>query len=591
MKHMSVTNTRVLGLFWKHTYPYRFIEAGILSCIALGEITANVIAPWFYKRFFDTLTLTGGRVSDAIIATLVQLLMIIAGLKITSWLGWRISGFLTCFLQPRVMVDLSYTAFENLLFHSHQFFTNSFAGALVKRVNRLTRAYETIMDKIQFDILPLLIVTTGTITTIFLRSTILGWAILIYIALYLGANIWYVQMRMKYILERAAKDSEVTGVLSDALSNSHTIQLFNGYTQELNLFKKVSEEWRRITAFTWRINEWNMCVQSALTLAVEIVIIYISLKSWQRGLLTIGDFVLFQGLLIAINGKLWNFSKVVKSFYEAFADAQEMVEILDTPHEIKDKKRAKNLQIKQGKISFQNVTFSYHHLKQILSKLDLEIHPHEKVALVGPSGAGKSTITKILFRFFDIQQGKILIDGQDISGITLQSLRNALALVPQEPTLFHRSLMDNIRYGKLDATDEEVIDAAKRARCHEFITGLPLGYNTFVGERGVKLSGGERQRVAIARAILKNAPILVLDEATSSLDSESEYLIQEALHELMKEKTVIVIAHRLSTIMQMDRIIVLQDGKVADSGTHHELLTHDGVYKTLWDIQAGGFLP
>ena len=588
---MSVTNTRVLRLFWQHTYPYRFVEGGILFSIAVGETAANIVAPWFFKKFFDTLTQAGGNPSEAVLMSLFHFLIIIASLKAISWLGWRISGFLTCFLQPRVMVDLSYTAFENLLFHSHQFFTNSFSGALVKRVSRLVRAFETIMDKIQFDILPLLIVTIGTVTTIFLRSTTLGWAVLAYIALYLGANLWYVQMRMRFVVQRAAKDSEVTGILADALSNSHTIQQFNGYRQEFRLFRKVSEEWRSITALTWRMNEWNMAIQAALTTSIEIVIIYVSLRHWQQGLLTIGDFVLFQGLLIAINGKLWNFSKVLKGFYEAFADAQEMIEILDTPHEVKDKRRAKNLQLKKAKISFQNVTFSYHHLKHILDQFNLEIRPHEKIALVGPSGAGKSTITKILFRFFDIQEGKILIDGQDISAITLESLRNAIALVPQEPSLFHRSLMNNIRYGRLEATDEEVIDAAKRARCHEFISSLPLGYDTFVGERGVKLSGGERQRVAIARAILKNAPILVLDEATSSLDSASEYLIQEALHELMKQKTVIVIAHRLSTIMQMDRIIVLQEGKVVDTGTHKELLARTGVYKTLWDIQAGGFLP
>ncbi len=218
------------------------------------------------------------------------------------------------------------------------------------------------------------------------------------------------------------------------------------------------------------------------------------------------------------------------------------------------------------------------------------IAPGEKIALVGPSGAGKSTITKLLLRLYDINSGAIEIDGQNIAEVTQESLRNAIAFVPQEPVLFHRTLMENIRYGRRDATDAEVIDAAKKAHCHEFIAALPEGYNTYVGERGIKLSGGERQRVAIARAILKDAPILVLDEATSSLDSESEHLIQDALEVLMRGKTVIVIAHRLSTIMKMDRIVVLEGGQVVAEGTHEELLQQGGLYHKLWSIQAGGFI-
>ena len=588
---MHITNSRVLQLFWQHLRPYLGYEVAILVCVAIGEFSGLIAAPWFYKQFFDTLTQAQGVPSDTVMQELFHVLFIIAVLRGVSWLTYRASGFLTCYLQPRVMVDISYTSFSKLLNHSHQFFTNHFAGGLVKRINRLTRAFETVADNIQFQILPLLISTIGTVLVIFSRSQTVGIAIILFILLYMGTNAWFVVHRMKYIIQRAAKDSEVTGVLSDAISNSHTIQLFNGHDHEVTLFKRISEEWRKLMSLTWRMNEWSFAVQVGLTVTVEIVVVYISLLRWRQGLLTVGDFALFQGYLIALNGKLWNFSKMLKSFYEAFADAREMVEIIDAPYEIKDKKRAKDLKIRKGAVHFQHVQFSYHELKKILSGLDLQIKPKEKMALVGPSGAGKSTITKILFRFFDIQKGEIQIDGQDISEVSLHSLREAIALVPQEPILFHRTLLDNIRYGRLDATDEEIIEAAKRAHCHEFISALPQGYQTYVGERGVKLSGGERQRVAIARALLKDAPILVLDEATSSLDSESEQLIQEALHELMRDKTVIVIAHRLSTIMQMDRIAVLKDGKVADIGTHHELLRRDGVYKTLWDIQAGGFLP
>jgi ATP-binding cassette subfamily B protein len=287
--------------------------------------------------------------------------------------------------------------------------------------------------------------------------------------------------------------------------------------------------------------------------------------------------------------------------YEHIADANEMTEILLTPLEITDTPNAKNLIASHGKIEFKNVGFGYHENLSVLDKFNITINPGERVAFVGPSGGGKSTITKLLFRFYNIDSGEILIDGQNILNIKQESLWKNLSLVPQEPILFHRSLLENIRYGKPDASEKEIMQASKLAHAHEFISSFPEGYHTLVGERGIKLSGGERQRIAIARAILKNAPILVLDEATSSLDSESEMYIQDALKSIMSAKggstsdkngkTVIVIAHRLSTIMQMDRIVVIENGKIIEQGKHQELIKmKQGMYQKLWEIQAGGFI-
>ena len=307
-------------------------------------------------------------------------------------------------------------------------------------------------------------------------------------------------------------------------------------------------------------------------------------------MLTVGDIVLLQSYLLRTFDILWDVGKNIRQVYEALADANEMTQILLEPHEIVDAPNASSLKVTSGEIKFENVDFRYHDNASVLEKFDLVIKPGEKVAFIGPSGGGKSTIVKLLLRFHDLQGGKILVDGQNIALATQDSLRANLSLVPQEPILFHRSLMENIRYSKPDASDKEVIEAAKAAHAHEFICACSEGYDTFVGERGIKLSGGERQRVAIARAILKNAPILVLDEATSSLDSESELYIQDALKKLMQGKTVIVIAHRLSTIMQMDRIIVLENGRITEQGKHEELLKMEqGTYQRLWGIQAGGF--
>jgi ATP-binding cassette subfamily B protein len=301
-------------------------------------------------------------------------------------------------------------------------------------------------------------------------------------------------------------------------------------------------------------------------------------------------FILLQSYLTSLVGSLWSWSGIVRAYYESFADAQEMALILDMPYGVQDN-ATNNLSNVAGNIFFDNVTYIYNkNNTKVLDEFSLEIPAGQKLALVGPSGSGKTTFVRLIMRLFDVTSGAIRIDGVDIASITQENLREHIGFVPQDPVLFHRTLMENIRYGKRDATDEEVMRAATLAHCDDFIDKLPLGYDTFVGERGVKLSGGERQRVAIARAILKDAPILILDEATSALDSHSEMLIQDALHTLIKGKTTIVIAHRLSTIREMDRIIVISEGKVVEDGVHDELIhTEGGIYKKLWDIQAGGF--
>ncbi|HEV8601679.1 MAG TPA: ABC transporter ATP-binding protein, partial [Patescibacteria group bacterium] len=368
------------------------------------------------------------------------------------------------------------------------------------------------------------------------------------------------------------------------------LKLFGGFGFESKSFKQLTLKQFKVRKWVWDLSSINEAVQGGLFVLLEFILLFMAVKFWQQGKLTLGDFALLEGFMVQMFGQLWDMGKHIKNIYSRLGDAEEMTTILTTEHEIKDAVGATELTVPKGQIEFLNVTFGYHNKRNVFDHFNLTIKAGERVALIGPSGGGKTTVVKLLFRFFDIQGGKITIDGQDISQVSQESLRAGLALVPQEPILFHRSLYDNIAYGNPGAAKEDVIRAAKLAHCHEFITKFPEQYETFVGERGVKLSGGERQRVAIARAILKNAPILVLDEATSSLDSESEFYIQDALKNLMINKTTIVIAHRLSTIMQMDRIIVIDKGKVTEEGKHAELLkVNQGTYQKLWHIQAGGF--
>ena len=589
MVSMKVTIRDVNKVLWQHIKPYKGLTALLFITVALAG-TTQLAAPRLYKLLFDVMLGDVAPFRNSIPETLFFIIFAIFAFNFVGNIFWRVSGFNNAHIQPSVMRDIERTSYSYLLNHSHRFFANSFTGSLIRKIRRLSRSFETIMDQVLWHFFNMAIVLGGTIIVIWFENKWIALGVLAWIAVFTLQNIIFSVWKLRYDEKRARTDSKVTAVLADGISNLLNVKLFTGHFWENRLFTDISQKYKKLQSFTWNLNELNMTGQSLLFVALEFGVMYYALQLWQAGTLTIGDFALLQGYLALIIHKMWDIGRYIRNLYEGYADAKEMVEVLKTPHEVQDSKSAKELVVKRGAIEFKDVIFRYAKTRTILDKLSLKIKTREKVALVGPSGAGKSTIVKLIFRFFDIQRGQILIDGQRITKVTQESLRNQIALVPQEAVLFHRSLMDNIRYGRRNATDEEVIEASKKARCHEFIEELPEQYETFVGERGIKLSGGERQRVAIARAILKNAPILVLDEATSSLDSESEALIQEALDELMKNKTTIVIAHRLSTIMKMDRIVVMEKGKVVDSGTHAKLAKKTGIYKKLWEIQAGGFI-
>ncbi len=552
----------------------------------LGFTFSSIYTPIWYKKFFDLLE----KSPDP--ERLIYIILIIAGINMIGWVSFRAAEFTQNYLEPALMKDLYITCYNYLHKHSYSFFNNNFSGSLVRRVNRFVNSFVNIFDTIYWSILFIGLKITVILGVLFYYFWKIGLITLFWIIFYLIFHMIFVRYKLKWDIKRADADSEVTGQLADSIVNNINIKLFNGYKFEEKRFKNRLKELSKLIIKSYNLGSIITGLQALLMIILEVGVFYIAVKLWQKGLVTIGDFVLLQAYIFTIFDSLWNIGRYIRRIYESLSDAEEMTEILTKPHEVKDNPSAKPLEVKKGEIVFQNVTFKYGlNTRYILQNFNLKIKPQEKIALIGPSGGGKSTIVKLLFRFFDIEKGEILIDGQNIADVSQNSLRENISLVPQEPILFHRTLMENIRYGRRSATDEEVIRAAKLAHCHEFIMSFPDKYNTYVGERGVKLSGGERQRVAIARAILKNAPILVLDEATSSLDSESELLIQDALTNLMQGKTVIVIAHRLSTISKMDRIVVIENGQISEEGKHNELLkASQGTYQKLWQIQAGGFI-
>lgn len=576
----------VLGHYWRMLKGFRFPFLVIWFLIALATALWLAI-PWVYREIFNTLADPLGREHYGY---LMQLIAVMALLHFVTWFIWRLTGYGSARVIPNAEKRLRERCFDYLIRHSYRFFSNKFSGSLVRQTNRFVDAFGRLTDKIQWQMIPLVVTLVGITIILFFRDYRLGLLLTGWIVLFLLINLGLSLWKLKYDMRRSALDSKVTGALSDTVTNATNVKLFSAYQYEHDRYISVVEQHRKLWRFTWTLSETITAVQTLLMSAIEILIMYFGIRLWREGILTVGDFALLQGYLISLFEKLWDFGRSIREMYEQIADATEMAEVLALPAEVQDRKRAKPLQVKRGRITFENVGFYYHKRRRVLDGFSLKMKPGEKVALVGPSGAGKSTVIKLLLRLYDLDRGTILIDDQDISRVTQESLWEQVALVPQEPILFHRTLRENIAYGRRNATEEEIIQAAKEAHCHEFIIDLPEGYDTYVGERGVKLSGGERQRVAIARAILKNAPILILDEATSSLDSESESLIQDALARLMKGKTTVVIAHRLSTIMKMDRIVVVEGGCVSASGTHKELLKQQGTYQKLWNIQAGGFV-
>ena len=587
---MKTFTKKTLNIFWEHDKKYGRITLLILVSLVFARV-AELFAPVLYGRFFNVLTQTRSGNIQSVVPQLVSTLVLILFTGIIAWAFWRVVVFSSTSFQARALPELANTCFAYIHLHSYRFFANTFVGSLVKKVTRFTRAFEGIFDLIVWEICPLAVDLTGMLIVLFIKNRTMAFLLLGWSAVFMVINYFFTRYKLRYDIASNSADTKTTAHLADTITNSINVKLFSGSLFELNAFKALTKHQFRLKKKAWTLDALLESGQAFLMIGLEFLMFYIGIRLWQEGRFSVGDFVIIQMYLITLFRNIWHFGRMIRHLYEFLADAEEMTEIFETPHEIVDAPRAQKLMVTRGEIVLNGVRFGYEKGKNVFPEISLKIKAQEKVALIGPSGSGKSSFVKLLFRFFDLKKGQIFIDGQNIKLVTQESLREHISLVPQEPILFHRSLFENIRYGNRDVSDEAVYHAARLAHAHEFIIKFSKGYETLVGERGIKLSGGERQRIAIARAILKNAPILVLDEATSSLDSESESAIQDALKTLMEGRTVIVIAHRLSTIMKMDRIIVMRDGGIEEEGTHAELLKKDGsLYRRLWKLQAQGFI-
>ena len=503
---------------------------------------------------------------------------------------WRSVAYLHYKFQPVIKNQIISEVFRFILDSSQQFFHDNLSGRISGQLNTLADNVERILHSISQEFIRGFSLVMIALASAYYVNPKFFYTLALWFLAFSSFSICMSKRLVK--LSDIHTDSElaISGQLVDSITNANSVKIFARRIYEVlrleNSLLLTKEKFKTKELFLIKIS-------SAQGLLIAIMLgfmIYFLLSLYKNQLITVGDFALIVGLSMEVAHMTWHTMSQVDAFNQAVGKCKQSLTNLIGPQDIKDKKGASNLLVTRGQITFSDVTFCYKDTEDLFQNKSVMIEAGQKVGLVGYSGGGKSTFVGLILRLYDVADGHIMIDGQDILAVTQDSLRKNIAMIPQDPSLFHRTLMENIRYGRIEATDEEVIEAAKKAYTHEFISKLPQGYESLVGERGLKLSGGQRQRIAIARAILKNAPILILDEATSQLDSVTESCIQESLWELMQNRTTVAIAHRLSTLLHMDRIIVFNRGKIVEDDTHTILLNSGGLYKTLWDSQVGGFL-
>jgi ATP-binding cassette subfamily B protein len=563
----------------------------LLALFALScAVVLDLSAPLYYKNIANGLA---APYSDATLAMLLDNLKTIMVIYAGVWLSWRLLEVAIVPLDGGGVNLLEKRCFEVLKKQKYAFFENSFSGSLIKQANRFSRSFEIIMDWFLFQFFMNIVAVVISFAIFFQQQPRFAFYFLIWVVLFITWNIAYSIWKLRFDKAVAQADSKVGGAYSDAIGNIFIVKSFALEAQEQDQVNRASDVVYRRKKIAWLLMFISFAVQGLMTFAIELLLVYLMIGKWQTGDFQVGEFVLFQSIMLMLIQRLWEFGRNFRNFFTALADATEMTEVFRLRDFETDADDARPLKITKGAIRFDNIDFSYNPSNaeqfKLFEHFSLSIKAGEKVALVGPSGSGKSSLTKLLFRFLDPQQGNLFFDDMPAKAFTLAALRRQISMVPQQPELFHRSVRDNITLGA-DIPEARLIDAARKSRCLEFIEKLPEQFDTLVGERGVKLSGGERQRIAVARAFLENAPIVVLDEATSALDSLTEKQIQVAIFELIKDKTAIVIAHRLSTILNMDRIIVLDKGRIIEQGTHQQLLDRKGKYYAMWQHQRGDFL-
>ena len=564
-------------------YVTTFIFLGIVSG-CYGTINSYIT-----KIIIDSVSEITER--EALIsATIWPAIFFLLNFEVQS-IAWRGMNYVNMKIAPLMKNDIINSMFSYVHRHSFRFFQDNFSGTIASNINLFAYNFELAVNETSMHVFRGLVQLLLALVGMYFVNPIFMFALLTWTIIFMSSSFIYSGRIKKLSDEFAESESIVAGKIVDSVSNAYNVRVFSQQNLEFSYLQRFLEVMKeKFRNKEWFLIKFYLAQGFSITILIAVMLYYL-IKLRIENLVTVGDFAFILGLVLFVTENIWWLTEQIDQINDSIGKCNQSLNKLIVEREIKDKPDAKELVVTKGEIVFDNVHFHYKGTEPLFKNKSIIIPAGQKLGLVGFSGSGKTTFVNLILRLYDLTSGRIRIDGQDIGDVTQDSLRAAIGLIPQEPTLFHRTLMENIRYGKADATDEEVIAAAKKAHAHEFIKMQPKGYQTMAGERGVKLSGGQRQRIAIARAILKNAPILILDEATSQLDSITENDIQDSMNNLMQGKTTLVIAHRLSTLLHMDRILVFDKGKIVGDGTHKQLISKVGLYKTLWNAQVGGVIP
>ncbi len=576
---------KVLGFTFGHwrRQPWR---AAFLAVLLISATLAEALSPLFAGRMVDAVA---SGISDNAIASAVAAFLTMSGLYLASVVLRQFVFFNLIPFTLTMMSGIVGSAFHRVQRFSTDWHANSFAGSTVRKVTRGIWALDTLNDTLLLSLLPSVIMLLGSTLILGAFWPVMGLVVGLGSLIYIGVT---VALSTGFVAPAAtlanAWDTKMGGALADAVSCNSVVKAFGAETREESRLAQITGKWHHRTRRTWRRGTISGGVQGLMMVMMQTTILGTIIFLWSRGEASAGDITFVLTLFFLLSGHLRDVGQHIRNLQRSVNDMEELVVLYAQPLGIDDRKDAKPIAIGEGRIDFDKVTFQYGaHPTPLYKDFSVTIMPGERVGLVGHSGSGKTTFVKLIQRLYDIKAGAITIDGQNIADVKQSSLRDQIAIVQQEPILFHRTLAENIAYARPGASRAEIIEAARQANAHDFIASLPKGYETMVGERGVKLSGGERQRVAIARAFLADAPVLILDEATSSLDSESEVMIQQAMERLMVGRTTLVIAHRLSTVRALDRLLVFDKGRIVEEGSHETLIKLDGgIYRRLFERQA-----
>lgn len=586
------TTKETLQTCWSHAWRHKRYLIPLLVSIPISVTLLRLVPPILIAEILNRLS-TGNYIAGDAWGSFGKDILLYAALALSGGvIAWRITIYLIWKLESYVQRDIYRRMFAKFMELGADFHSDNFGGSLVSQTNKFVGAYIRLQDTFAFQVYTFITSFIFMAFVLYPKAPAFVWALGVFAVVFIVFAVALSKRVRKLAAIEADSQNKITGQLADAITNVMAVKSFSARQKEEKRFAEATEYSRLRTIDVMWATTWRDVASSTITACLGIAALVAAIIAVVNYGANIGTVFLVLAYSADLSERLWELSSTaLRTYNRAMGDAHDAIITLATKPTVLDPEKPKKLSVATGTIEFKDVDFAHGGEDDALFKnFNLHIEPGSHVGLVGRSGSGKTTLTRLLLRYMDIDKGAITIDGQKITETSQDDLRKYISYVPQEPMLFHRSLTENIGYGKPDYSHEQILRVSKSANAHEFIKNLPKGYETLVGERGVKLSGGQRQRIAIARAMIKDSPILVLDEATSALDSESEKLIQEALWKLMEGKTAVVIAHRLSTIQKMDKILVLENGEIIEQGSHKELLKNDGIYAELWKHQSGGFI-